>query len=91
MTRDLLLEKTKEYLGKRQQAYHRVFDRESPFVKDVLDDLAKFCRAEATTFHPDQRVHAALEGRREVWLRISQHLNLNPDELWKLYGRKDVE
>lgn len=52
----------------------------------VLHDLAQFCRANETCWHPDPRIHAALEGRREVWLRIQQHLNLSPDQLAALYS-----
>jgi len=28
-----------------------------------------------------------LDGRREVWLRIQQHLQLSEDALWKLYHK----
>jgi hypothetical protein len=49
----------------------------------VLADLAKFCRAHQSTFHPDTHVAARLDGRREVWLRITQHLNLTTDDLYK--------
>ena len=32
-----------------------------------------------------------LEGRRAVWLRIQEHLQLPEEELWNLYdGRVDV-
>ena len=58
----------------------------SPHGQKVLEDLAKFCRANETTFHPDARVHAALEGRREVWLRIRAHLDLSDQQLWELFG-----
>jgi hypothetical protein len=54
----------------------------------VLRDLAKFCRAHETTFNPDPRAHALAEGRREVFLRIANHMNLTEDELWELYGKK---
>jgi hypothetical protein len=47
----------------------------------VLRDMAKFCRANASCFDDDPRVHAALEGRREVWLRINDFLTLSPEEL----------
>lgn len=70
-------------------AYVQTFDIESAAVKTLLKDLEKFCRADSTTFHPDGRVHAALEGRREVWLRIQDHLKLNADELYEKYRRKD--
>jgi hypothetical protein len=51
----------------------------------VLKDLAKFCRAHESTFHKDPRAHAVMEGRREVWLRIQNQLNLTDEELWALY------
>lgn len=84
------LEKTKSFLVRRQQAYQQTFSPESVFTKLVLEDLAKFCRANDTTFHPDSRMNAVLEGRREVWLRIQQHTKLDPDQLWKTYGRTNV-
>lgn len=55
----------------------------------VLADLARFCRADQTTFHPDPRVHALMEGRREVWLRIKEHLDLDLEDL--LRRRTNVE
>lgn len=85
------LEKLKSFLTTRKQAYEQVFNPESLFARRVLQDLAKFCRAHESTFHPDPRIHAAIEGRREVFLRITQHLNLTSDELWALFGRKDLE
>lgn len=66
-------------------SYGHVFSKENQFTHVVLKDLAKFCRAYDTTFHADARLSAALEGRREVWLRIQKHLNLDADEIYKLY------
>jgi hypothetical protein len=77
-------EKVKSFVTARQQAYQQVFSKESLFAQKVLADLAKFCRAHESTFNADPRVHAVLEGRREVWLRIEQQLKLHPDELWKI-------
>src|SRR5512146_1060172 len=42
----------------------------------VLADLARFCRANEPCFMKDDRYHALLEGRREVWLRIQNELKL---------------
>jgi hypothetical protein len=70
------------YLGRRRTAYARTF--ETPHAQVVLEDLAGFCRANETTFHEDARAAALLEGRREVWLRIQQHLNMSPEELFRL-------
>jgi len=70
---------TKEFLEARRQAYVTVFAGERG--KLVREDLARFCRADESTFHPDARMEGILQGRREVWIRISKHLNLSPDEM----------
>lgn len=80
-----LIERAKAFLSRRSRAYVTTF--QGPVAEEVLHDLAKFCRANESTFNPDERVHAVLEGRREVWLRIQQHLKLTDDQLWSLYGR----
>lgn len=79
------VEKARALLFNRQRSYQVTFDSEAG--KDVLADLARFCRADQSTFHPDPRVAANLDGRREVWLRIQQHLKLDSETLYKLYGR----
>jgi hypothetical protein len=80
-----LIERARQFLARRRTAYVKTF--QGPFGEEVLADLAKFCRANQSTFHSDPRVHAVAEGRREVWLRISQHLNLTDDQLWRMYGQ----
>lgn len=80
-----LIDRAKNFLFRRRTAYVKTF--QGPFAEEVLADLARFCRANQTTFHSDSRVHAVAEGRREVWLRISQHLNLTDEQLWQLYGQ----
>lgn len=82
-----LREKARRFLGARQYSYQKTF-RNSP-GEVVLKDLAKFCRANVSTFHEDPRAHALAEGRREVWLRIQQHLQLSPDDLWRLTTREE--
>lgn len=72
-------------------AYHQVFDTRSPHTVRVLQDLARFCRAHESTFHPDPRVHAALEGRREVWLKIQQNLQLDMEEIYQLHKIKEIK
>ncbi len=59
----------------------------------VLDDLRGFCRADRSCFDPDPRIHAVMEGRREVWLRIQQHIDLEVNHLLRLYsaGRLSTE
>lgn len=77
------------FFTSRKKAYQFTFDNDVQRIENqiVLRDLAKFCRANDTTFHPDPRVHAALEGRREVWLRIQQYLELTPEQLIELFGK----
>lgn len=76
------LDRLKQFLWARQHNYKLTF--RSPPGQEVLQDLAKFCRATRSTFHENDRAHALAEGRREVWLRISNHLNMTPDELYRL-------
>lgn len=83
-----LIEKAKDFFRGRQRSYQVLFDNKSVDAEAVLKDLAKFCRANQTCFHNDVRVHANLEGRREVFLRIMEHLKLTPDEYWDKYGRE---
>lgn len=78
-----IVERVRGFIGRRRTAYVKTFL--TPFGQEVLTDLARFCRAHQTTFHPDQRAHAVAEGRREVWLRIAQHLQLTDEQLWALY------
>ena len=84
------VEAIKNLIRGRTFAYSQVFQKNSKFSRVVLKDLAKFCRAHETTFHADPRVHAALEGRKEVWHRIQEHLNLDEHELFELHKVKDI-
>jgi hypothetical protein len=72
------------FIKKRKRQYQLVFN--SYAGQDVMIDLARFCRANETCFHEDARMHAVLEGRREVFLRIQQHLNLTEQQLFDLYS-----
>lgn len=70
----------------RKQSYANVFKTEDArFSRIVLEDLARFCRAERSAYDPDPRTHALLEGRREVWLRIADHLGLSDSELYEKF------
>jgi hypothetical protein len=62
-----------------QKAYQMAFAGSSG--KMVLDDLARFCRAQEPCWSEDQRHHARLEGRREVWLRVDAQRKLTVEEL----------
>lgn len=83
ITKDQARKRDENTLFTRQKYYQGVFDKEAPAVQEVLKDLAKFCRANQSTFDADPRIHAALEGRREVYLRILDHIELSSQELWE--------
>jgi len=84
-----LHEQARRVLAQRRADYRAVFTP-GPSTDRVLADLAKFCRANETTFHVNPRVSDALIGRREVFLRVAHHLNLSDDQLWDLYGNKSL-
>ncbi len=73
----------------RQRAYALVFDNE--MGRQVLEDLCKFCRGKESTFNADPRVHAVLEGRREVWLRLRDHLDMPPEDFIKKYLNINIQ
>ena len=83
-----ITEQVKEYIFRRRFAYVKTFT--GPLAKEVLEDLARFCRATETTFHGNDRISALQEGRREVFLRIQQHLQLSPDDLFNLVTGKSL-
>jgi hypothetical protein len=74
------------FLQSRQEAYRRVFQGGlGNDVQIVMNDLIAFCRGDTSAFHEDQRIHALLTGRQEVWIRIQDHLRLNLDALLAKY------
>lgn len=79
MVRDREIKDAVERLALRKRAYMAI-------PLDAMLDLAGFCRAERSCWDADPRVHAALEGRREVYLRIKQHHELSAEELLVLYS-----
>lgn len=74
------------FLNRRKQAYQLTFQLHQPANVIVMDDLARFCRANESTGHADPYIAARLDGRREVWLRIQQHLHLTEEQLMQLYS-----
>lgn len=90
MTPREIYQNARLFLTNRRRAYRRLFDRGDMDAQIVLADLARFCRANETTVVPDARggvmATAVLEGRREVWLRIQQHLQLSDEDHWRLSG-----
>lgn len=77
-----------DFLRGRKRDYQTVFG--SPVGQRILTDLAVFCRATETCFDPDERLHAVAEGRREVFLRIANHLNLSTEQLYAIYSGKTL-
>lgn len=75
---------TRDFVTARKQGYVKSFAGDANEL--VREDLARFCRANESTFHIDPRNEGILQGRREVWLRIQQHLDLSPDELLKVFN-----
>lgn len=68
----------------RRAAYRIVFNAAHSIV---LRDMAVFCRAFETCVVPGDRDRSLiLEGRREYWLRVMDHLNLSVDQQYRIYG-----
>ena len=85
-----LADRALDYLNKRTRAYKHTFNVEEVFPRIVMEDLAKFCRAHESTFHENHSMSDRLDGRREVFLRISNFLHLTDEQLWDLYGNKSL-
>lgn len=74
-----------EYLTEWKAAYQTAFGPISRSV--VFDDLAAFCHARQTCVVPGDREQSyMLEGRRQVYLRIINFLELEPEELIKFHS-----
>lgn len=83
------IEAIRDFISRRRNAYCKTFMPTgdlAPYAEEVLVDLARFCRANTSCFHVDPRAHAVAEGRREVWLRIQNHLKLTEEQLWALHN-----
>lgn len=80
------LRETFTFVDNRARDYCLTFQRSQPANVNVLFDLARFCRANESTYHKDPYEAARLDGRREVWLRINQHLHLPPELLMQLFA-----
>jgi len=78
-----------ELLRQRKRAYQLALT--SPAGMEVLTDLARFCRAAKTTYHPDPDKRLVLLGRQEVFLRIQNYLQLNHAQLYALAEGKPFQ
>jgi hypothetical protein len=54
-----MIDRVKDYLTTRGQAYRQVF--KGIYAERVLTDLAWFCRANKSTFNPDPRIEGVLQ------------------------------
>jgi hypothetical protein len=67
-----------------KRAYQMAFN--TPAGEAILIDLAPFCRSRETCVVPGDRDRTyVLEGRREVFLRIRDYLDLTPEQLVEKY------
>lgn len=76
----------------RVRSYRAVFMPDGAIDRDreiVLADLRDFGFANKSTFDADPFVAGRRQGRREMWLRISQHLNLDEERVQKLVELED--
>jgi hypothetical protein len=80
----IVVERLLEFIRHRKRDYGHAFL--SPAGQAVLADLATFCRATESCYNDDARRHAVAEGRREVWLRIQNHLHLTPEQLYIIHS-----
>lgn len=86
-----VIRKVYDYIRSRRGDYQLTFPRNSPSAQRVLQDLAKFCRANDTVYHEDQRLTDVLIGRQEVFRRIQNHLNLSSEDLYRLATGKQLD
>jgi len=76
-----------DHLRGMKSAYQQTYSTSQPAHLMVLDDMARFCRANESCAVPgDHDRTMLLLGRNEVWLRVNQYLHLNPEQLFALYG-----
>lgn len=80
----VLFHKTLDFLRIRKRSYQFTFGQVEH--SEALKDLAKFCRIGKAPYHPDKRKNDILIGRQEVFFRITEHLRLQPDQLFDLYN-----
>jgi hypothetical protein len=82
----MTLDDAMSFFGLKKRHYQVTFNKQQPSDMIVLSDLAKFCRAGESTFHPDPRIAANLDGRREVFLHITRYLNLSVEQIVQLHA-----
>jgi len=79
------VDQKKALIQERRKAYRKVLGGNDASTRIVIEDLKRFCRFSKSCFDPDPRIHADLEGRREVILRITEYLELDVEQLYLIY------
>lgn len=85
------MRETLTFLGLRKKSYQSIFGPAGAAGSAAMKDLARFCYATKSCAVPNRDLTLVLSGRREAWLRICEHLNLQPEELAVLYGAVTVD
>lgn len=74
--------------ARAQARWQKLFMADETTVRRVgehcLADLRDFCWAQKSSFDPDPLIMARRAGRRDVWLRITQALNLDESKVQQL-------
>lgn len=74
-----MTDELRRFLATRKRDYEVTFS--TPEGKRVLRDLARFCRANHTPYHPEHDKMLVTLGRQEVWDRINRQINLRLDQI----------
>jgi hypothetical protein len=72
-----------------RNAYRDVFSDDAG--RRVLRDLGRICDPTRSNFDPDPRQHAYNEGKRAIWLRIQNMLNLSEEQIYQTLKENDGE
>lgn len=73
-----------------QNGYWRDGEELTPQAERVFNELREFCRADTPCVQFDKdgkydtHATAILQGRREVWLRLTSYINITDAELLKI-------
>lgn len=77
---------------KRSRNYQAAFAH--PIAQEMLQDLAVYCRGgvsavpETEAEKVDVYRTMIILGRQQVWLRIMNHLNLQPSQMYAIFSRR---
>lgn len=83
---------TLDFVKRRKRSYRVVLHHDTIEHRDVMGDLAKYCRAFDTAYIPgDPEATLVALGRQQVWQRIRAHLDRSDEELYKLYGGPNLD